>query len=376
MTLYIIMLPSLSNIKESNSIYEFTLHPASKSVANALRRTILAKIPTVALEVGTAYDQKCKIYENTGRLTNEIVKHRLSGVPVHTHSLKKLADAELVLEVENTGEETLIVTTEHFKIRQKGGDGQFWDEDEVRKLFPKDPITQCYIDLLRLQAPYGATIPGEKIHLTCEFALKTATDNSMYTAVSKCSYGQTIDRTKVDKKLEELRDKWASEGLAKDEIAFRAKNFELLDAQRLTIADSYDFVIQSIGVYENKAIVKLACDVLQKRLAELVEDLDSDLIPIKETQGSTMENCYDITLVGEDYTYGPLIQQYLFDKYYTEDKLLSYCGFCKFHPHDSDSTIRIAYKDKTDKALIKTHMRVAMMDARATFNYAEWKIVK
>jgi DNA-directed RNA polymerase subunit L len=373
------MLPSLSNIKESNSIYQFTLHPAPKSVANALRRTILEKIPSVVLDIGTAYDDKCKIYENTGRLTNEILKHRLSGVPVYAHNLKRLGDAELVLDVENTGDETMIVTTEHFKIRQKGSGASgsdFWDESEVRKIFPKDPITQCYIDLLRLQAPYGATIPGEKIHLVCGFTTKTGADNSMYTAVSKCSYGQTIDHAKVDKKLEELRDKWASEGLAKDEIAFRAKNFELLDAQRITVADSYDFVIQSIGVYDNKSIVRIACDVLQKRLGEMVEDLDADMVPIKETQASTIENCYDVTLVGEDYTYGPLIQQYLFNKYYTEDKLLTFCGFSKFHPHDSDSTLRIAYKDKTDKGLIKTHLRVAMMDARAQFTYAEWKIVK
>jgi hypothetical protein len=54
-----------------------------------------------------------------------------------------------------------------------------------------------------------------------------------------------------------------------------------LDAQRSFIKDSFDFVIQTVGVYENKVIVKKACVVLQNKLVELVQNIDSDIVPIK-----------------------------------------------------------------------------------------------
>jgi DNA-directed RNA polymerase subunit L len=56
-----------------------------------------------------------------------------------------------------------------------------------------------------------------------------------------------------------------------------------------------------------------------------------------------MESCFDVILENEDYTIGKVVEYILYEKYYQGDKSLSYCGFKKFHPHHTDSIIRVAF---------------------------------
>tara|TARA_B100000780_G_C21069825_1_gene430423 strand:+ start:908 stop:1183 length:276 start_codon:yes stop_codon:yes gene_type:complete len=56
-----------------------------------------------------------------------------------------------------------------------------------------------------------------------------------------------------------------------------------------------------------------------------------------------MENAWDITLDGEDYTIGKVIEYILHEQYYKKEGKLSYVGFIKKHPHDEMSIIRIAF---------------------------------
>jgi hypothetical protein len=35
---------------------------------------------------------------------------------------------------------------------------------------------------------------------------------------------------------------------------------------------------------------------------------------------------------------------------------LAFCGFKKFHPHDLDSTIRLAYNEAVDRQMIAQHV--------------------
>ena len=55
-----------------------------------------------------------------------------------------------------------------------------------------------------------------------------------------------------------------------------------------------------------------------------------------------MENTYDVVLVNEDYTVGNILNYEIYDIYYNDLKKVSYVGFKKMHPHDSDSLLRVA----------------------------------
>ena len=95
----------------------------------------------------------------------------------------------------------------------------------------------------------------------------------------------------------------------------------------------------------------------------MIDALDADTVPILESE-TTMDHCYDVILEGEDYTIGKVLEYILYSNFYEGEKILSYCGFVKLHPHDTSSRIRIAYREKSDKSMAKQHLRSACVDAQ------------
>ena len=360
------MNPNISNISEEGDVYKFTLSGVNVSLANAIRRTILSDIPINVIKTDNYLDNQCNITINNTRLHNEILKQRISCIPIHIKELDLLPDKYVLeVDVENNGSNTIYVTTEDFKIRNKNNDNYLTIE-ETRKIFPPCQKTNSFIDFARLRPKISSTIPGEHIKLTAEFSVGTAKDNSMYNVVSKCSYGNTLDPLKISEFWEQYEQKLLTEKMTKEEIEFQKKNFYLLDAQRHFIQDSFDFVIQTIGIYDNKEIVKKSCIIIQNKLIELIKAVDSDTIPINYSE-TTMDYCFDIILENEDYTIGKVLEYLLYEKYYVTDKVFSFCGFKKFHPHNTDSVIRVAYLSANDKNMVKQHLRLVCIDASEIF---------
>ena len=177
----------------------------------------------------------------------------------------------------------------------------------------------------------------------------------MFNVASKCSYGNTPDLVKANEVWQKKEDSMRSDNATNDEILFEKKNFYLLDAQRSFVPDSFDFVIQSVGVYDNKDLVLQGCRILENKLNEMIQSLDSDLVPILRSE-TTMDNCYDIVLENEDYTIGKSLEFILYEEYYQTGKL-SFCGFKKFHPHDDNSKIRLAGDAAFDKQVASQYVR-------------------
>ena len=188
----------------------------------------------------------------------------------------------------------------------------------------------------------------------------------VYNVVSKCSYGNSPDKEKAAIIWEEVENKLRSEEISKEDIDFQKKNFYLLDAQRHYKPDSFDFVIETVGVYENKDIVRKACGILFDKFTQFILDIDSDSVAIVRSE-TTMDNCFDIVLVNEDYTMGKVIEYILYEKYFNGDKTLSFCGFKKFHPHNQESVVRIAFNNNVDKRMASQYLRVACTEAVRIF---------
>ena len=232
------MNPAISNISEEYDVYKFTLSNIDTSLANALRRTILRDIPTVVVE-----EDKIDIKVNTGRLHNEIVKHRLACIPVHSNDLEQLPDNYILeLSAKNDTENIIYVTSGDFRIKNKTNDN-YVTEAEVARIFPKNELTQYYCDFIRLRPKIGDSIPGEEIQLKAEFSVKSAADNSIYSVVSKCSYGNTIDKEKVELEWDKVEAKLQSEEISQKEIDFHKKNFYLLDSQRIFKENSFRYCV-------------------------------------------------------------------------------------------------------------------------------------
>jgi DNA-directed RNA polymerase subunit L len=188
----------------------------------------------------------------------------------------------------------------------------------------------------------------------------------MYNVVSKCAYGNTPDTEKAATIWDKQESKMRSEGDNDTDIRFQKENFRILDAQRHFVENSFDFVLQTVGIYDNKDIVRKSCAVLQNKFIDIVQLIDGGLMPIL-TSETTMDNCFDIQLEEEDYTIGKVLEYILYTKYYDGEKTLKFCGFKKYHPHDTKSIIRIAFTDKQDKSVVNHYLRDACVDAQQVF---------
>jgi DNA-directed RNA polymerase subunit L len=111
-----------------------------------------------------------------------------------------------------------------------------------------------------------------------------------------------------------------------------------------------------------------ACQILIKKIEIQKQLLEKDELKI-EPSISTLENCYDIILDNEDYTVGVILNNELYETFYKKHEMLSYTGFKKMHPHDTDSLIRIAFKEQTSgKSAVKEILTAVIMDAIRTID--------
>lgn len=345
------MNPKIDDFSVDSNTLKFTLSGVDVSFANAIRRIILSEIPIVGFKTIPYELNKCNIIANTSRLNNEFLKQRLSCIPVHITDLTiPLNNYILEIDEENKTDSVMIVTTEHFKVRNTSTN-TYLEKHEVRKIFPPFiPSTgkgEYFIDFARLRPTISAEIPGEKLKLTCEFSIVYAKDDSMFNVASTCSYGFTVDKEAGQRELAKLEQKWRDEGKTKEEAEFEAKNWQLLEAMRYTIKNSFDFIIQTVGIYESTELVDKACSILIKKFDELKTMITNDQVKIEKSV-STIDNAYDVTLENENYTVGNILNFIIYSQFYSGTKILNYCGFKKMHPHEPDSLLRVGFNQSTE----------------------------
>lgn len=357
----------ISNQFELESVYQFTLSNIPVCYANALRRTILSDIPICVVRTENEEVNQCKFEINTTRFHNEILKQRLSCIPIHIKDLEMLPKKYVLeLDVQNDTDEIMYVTTEQFRIKNKET-GNYITKEETLSIFPADPMTHDFIDFCRLRPKISDTIPGEHVKFTADFSVANAKVNSMFNVVSKCTYRNTQDKVAADQEWksreESLRQKYST--MTEDEIAFEKRNFELLDAERYFKPNSFDYSIQTIGIYDNIDVMKKACIVLQNKFIDMIQSIAVNEMIIRKSE-TTMEHCYDIILEQEDYTLGKIIEHVLYERYYVKDKTMSFCGFKKMHPHFTESVLRVAFTESTTMDQIRYVLKEACMASDET----------
>ena len=358
------------DLKEEDGLMSFTISNIDVSYVNAIRRTILSDIPIVCFKTTPYEENKANILINTTRLNNEILKQRLSCIPICISNLEDTPIKNYLLEVdvETKIDVTVIVTTKDFNIKDISSN-TYLDEGQQKKIFPPFiPPTgsgEYYIDFVRLRPRISDEIPGERIKFTCEFSVSTARDDSMFNVTGTCAYGFSPDPEKMAEQLEIRKQKWKDEDKKEAEIKFEAANWKLLEGLRYVKKNSFDFVLQTVGIYENEQIIIKTSQILLQKLEVLKKSLMQDEVEIKASE-NTMENCYDITLENEDYTIGNILNYELYAIFYTDLKLLDYVGFKKLHPHDLNSLLRVALTDKTKSVSTVKTMLVKVIEEAIT----------
>jgi len=348
------MNPELNMINENGDVMTFTLSNINCSIANALRRTILSDIDIFCFDVTKDNGSNINIYMNTSRINNEILKHRLSCIPINISDEDFPYEKYLLeIDVENTSENIINITTDDFKIKDTDNE-TYLSKEKINELFPKNKITDDFILFARLRPQIG-NIPGEKIKLNAKISRSCAKENGVFNVVSTSTYAATVDNELIQKTWFTKEKELTSLKVPEEDILQQKEDFLLLDAKRIITPNSFDFTVETIGIFKNTEIIKMACKIIKNNLTYIQKLISDDELEIRETD-IVNDYSYDVKLVDMTHTIGKSLEYMFIEEYMEKTNKLSFCSFKKFHPHDNFSVLRLIYNEDENIGTVKDNL--------------------
>ena len=345
------MAPVISAKQENNGELFFRISNIHVSFVNALRRTLMTDIPTAVFKTFPHDENDCRIRTNTSQFNNELIKQRLSCIPIHLTDLT-LPVHNYVVKVKhkNEGPALEYVTTEHFKIWNEALE-KYVPDEKTRLIFPANKKLKTYIDFLRLRPAYlntsNKTSNGEEIDLECRMSIHTAKTNAMFNVASLITYSNTlVSKEEMNRNFEKYEiEAKKNETYTDQEADTLRQDWFALNAKRHFVSNSFDFRLASLGVYQNSELIILACDIISSKLAKMLNGDSAAPTYSLEVNDVFARNCFDLVLFNEDYTIGKILEHIIFNTFVQDDDTISYVSFIKEHPHDVNSKVRFVYKD-------------------------------
>jgi hypothetical protein len=334
--------PKVTHIDDNH----FRIENVDVSVANGLRRIILSEIPVYGFRGFPHKECKIDILKNTTRFNNEVLKQRIMCIPVNLKPSKEEGlSYEFEIHKKNDRDDnvTEYVTTADFKITDTRT-GKELTRSEVQTIFPKNPITKDYILLARLRPKMSDDFLGEELHFKATLEVVNAKMDGTYNVVSTCAYSNTMDKNpeRLEKMWNEKKESLT--GLSEDELKKERQNWNIHDVQRIFVPNSYDFTIDSIGIYSNKAIMRKACDIMIEKL----EKFNATELEYKRMNTHIVR----AKLMNEDYTLGKVMEYGIYHLFYETSTRIVLVNFRKLHPHNTYGILRIDFplddKDEND----------------------------
>jgi DNA-directed RNA polymerase subunit L len=346
----------------------FTLQDIHYSMANSVRRAMIAKIPTIGFKSEPHIQSTIKIDRNDTYLNNQIIAHRLAMIPIHVPHPDQfdVDDYIFYLDVSNDTNTLLLVTTEHFKVKRISTNS-YLSEKETRMLLPADPLTGEFFPLVKLKPKYytgieqvaeaaaaiGANIrmAGSDtvgIKLSAKLVKSTGDENGHFSPVSACSYGNTRDPERaaaaLAKFVESENAKNTAAGLTPYPEDSLVRRFNLNEVQRWYKVDengeptSFDFVIESVGVVPPLVCLERGFQWLVDSLEHMIGNLETgNEKSVIVRPVATLGNGFEIIIEGEDDTLGNVIQCGLIRQYASlalepENRRLASVSYFRTHP--------------------------------------------
>lgn len=295
----------IANIKTANRGFEFSCEFKKFPVAfvNALRRIVLADIPTVVLS-------DVVIIENTSQLPHEMVRHRVEMLPVNVlpdnSDAIKNGKVELHIAKATTATE---LTTDDFAVKDGAALMKDRDIDE--------PIL-----FLRLRV-------GEAIHIRASLSVATAPVKQVCNVRSQWHIDDEI--AKVERK------KWVDATSAAGADPRQFDNFEILKCYSRDAngrPDWIDFSLESVGVMAAKDIFRIGVGILRRKIDEYMKEAVEN---IKRVGTSNAVAEYEINIEQGGHTIGALVQAVIYS-----DLNVSFVSYDIPHPLKNDMKIRFA----------------------------------
>ena len=352
---------NLTIINNDGDTLLFDVENVRTSFINALRRTILADVPTVGFQTEEYENSTLRVIKNTSSLHNEFLLHRLSLIPVNIADPDSFNPEhyEFELHVQNDSIKSKNITTKDFKIMNKLTN----TEVDTEVFFPKNSITDDHILITRLKPLLDTD--GEEIHIKGHCVKGTGSDNALFSPVCCAIFTNKINEEKLEQAIQthlEEEAKTKGSDLTVDEIKSKTRTFKITRGERYYYTDENDepnrfsFKLESIGVLPPRSILMRAFDILKKRIQNFKLDLDrvvqgGDIDRIQLQESDSLMEAYDIYIQDENHTLGYILQDYIYK--FGDPSFIEFVGYMNPHPLQNMIILRIKINGKDKFKLLE-----------------------
>lgn len=324
-----------------------------KSIVNAIRRTLLSSIPSVAFRT-LIDDSDIRIVKNTTSLHNEFMLHRISMVPLYIDPQSFKKQYLFYLNVSESPDSPIrIITCSDFQIyplkpdinpdditdlqlNNYDMDSPLSDEEKKQIFRPfsfKQKDSYCILTELK----QSGSSQKQELELYGVPSVSYAYEDARWQSVSRASY--------MFKKNDELfqsilQEKLKIQGIPEEQQEQFKKSLEISEAERYFHRDSslepywYSFTIDSVHHRSPKELFTQACEIIQKQCSILKQEFSKipsgqdSLVDLQSKQGSV----YHIMIDGYDDTLGNIIQTHIANQKINDESSINVCGYKKVHP--------------------------------------------
>jgi DNA-directed RNA polymerase subunit L len=349
---------------EGKDTLTFQLQNSHVSYANTLRRIMLVEVPSVAFRAEILKDGSTSdivIEKNTTAMSNEMLAHRIGLIPIHANPANWNPNKyEFKLNVENTSNSLLDVKVADIEVYERNNDDELIKIPNT-KFFHPDPISHDTCLLAVLKPKVGNANP-EILSFKAKATVGIGRENIRFSPTSQCSYSYTRDSD--PEKIKTIFIKWLDRHKKINYNELETDNerkelymreFNTMEAQRCYVTDSkgepnsFDFVVESIGVFDPFDILIEALRVIEKK-CYMYAAIDKDIPENVKIQPTKKEaRGFDIYFQNEDHTLGNLLTSWMdeniLDPNSVSENSITFCGYCVPHPLRDEMMMTIIAKD-------------------------------
>lgn len=307
------MFKNVHQSETPDKCFIFEIHNVDISIVNGIRRVILTDIPVVGFR--GEENPSIEMIVNNGPLHNEFMLHRIGLIPIHlTNEETETFDSahyDFEVDVSNTSQNRMNVTTEDFKVTKNG------TVAKPSKYFPPDEYTKEYALITRLR-------PGERLHFKAKAVKSTAREHASFSPVSLCAFSYMVDpSSSAQGILEKERDFYKNEYGEATQVLFKLETVAALTPQYL----------------------------VDKALSILIDKIDKFMESEAFNEPVRVDNGMEFHINGEDDTLGYLLQSLMHNHYIraknetTNNKPVTYVGYYSPHPLETSVVVKVTIKD-------------------------------
>lgn len=315
-----------NNIVSDGINLSFELKNVRLGFANALRRIVLAEIPTFAIDNDSIY-----FHNNTSMLHNIFLSNRLIFCPINYSTIanSNLDNLTITLNSLNQTDHMIDVLVKDFII-----------DDGGKNIEPKDFFISDQILFAKLK-------PGQAINFMAKVKKSTAQKSgSAFSAANTAVITYKLDDALIKSYTKDMTPEEANRFILNQADRYYLKN-ELGEPLVFLIN------IESSGTINVNNIFNTSLEILKEKvnnLSSAITSKNSDKINIMPSK--KLFEAFDFIIIDEDDTIGNLVNTYIHN-----NPLTSYSGYLIPHPKDNKLIITTALKnDNTQERNIEHFM--------------------